>query len=322
MNSLFFCKICKVNINKTQAHTGQLCSKCRQQYRKLKFKNRAIQYKGGKCSQCGYDKCINALEFHHLNPEEKEFNISNKFNMAWEAIQIELDKCILLCSNCHKEMHASYYNTIPIEEYELYINPEPEISRQEKKSNKDKKNNAILNKAKERENKIKERIAYIENSQIDFSIFGWSAKLSKELGIKPASIVRWIKKYMPNFYNKCYKEKMIDEEEKEKIIHSYSSGKSILSIAKELKIDSSRISKLLRDNGLDITMHNAVKVKMIDKNTKEILNVFESCAEAAIYCEDNIKNINAENIRKKISKCINGHQKTAYGYIWKKFNNN
>ena len=76
-------------------------------YSKNKRKNhkeKCISYKGNKCSICGYDKCIAALEFHHINPEEKEFN----FNMPqsnWRITKLELDKCILLCSNCHRELH-------------------------------------------------------------------------------------------------------------------------------------------------------------------------------------------------------------------------
>lgn len=60
--------------------------------------------KGGKCIKCGYDKCLKALEFHHLNPKEKDFTISNDNFKLLNAIE-ESKKCILLCSNCHKEFH-------------------------------------------------------------------------------------------------------------------------------------------------------------------------------------------------------------------------
>ena len=69
-------------------------------------KERAVKAMGGKCSTCGYDKCLSALEFHHLNPEEKEFSISQNTNLAWEQIKDELKKCVLVCSNCHKEIHT------------------------------------------------------------------------------------------------------------------------------------------------------------------------------------------------------------------------
>lgn len=64
-----------------------------------------IAYKGGKCERCGYDKCIDALEFHHVNPNEKSFDIAQKILMNEEALKKEADKCILVCSNCHRKIH-------------------------------------------------------------------------------------------------------------------------------------------------------------------------------------------------------------------------
>lgn len=75
--------------------------------RRFKLKNLAVEYKGGKCIKCGYNKCIYALEFHHLNPLDKDFSISAKgYTRSWENVKKEIDKCILVCSNCHREIHA------------------------------------------------------------------------------------------------------------------------------------------------------------------------------------------------------------------------
>lgn len=75
--------------------------------RRRKIKLMAIEYKGGKCSKCGYDKCPDALDFHHVDESQKEFNLShNGHCRSWETIKKELDKCILVCSNCHREIHA------------------------------------------------------------------------------------------------------------------------------------------------------------------------------------------------------------------------
>ena len=63
-----------------------------------------IKYKGGKCEICGYNKNISALEFHHINPKEKAFTVSDTRH-SWNEAQKELDKCILLCANCHRELH-------------------------------------------------------------------------------------------------------------------------------------------------------------------------------------------------------------------------
>jgi len=74
--------------------------------RQKEFKRQCIRYSGGKCCMCGYHKSMCALEFHHINPDEKDFNISmmnvTKFN---DLVKVELDKCILVCSNCHREEH-------------------------------------------------------------------------------------------------------------------------------------------------------------------------------------------------------------------------
>lgn len=71
------------------------------------LKHKLIEYKGGKCERCGYNKCDGALQFHHLDSDEKEFTISGK-NLGitpLEEFYKEVDKCILLCANCHAEEH-------------------------------------------------------------------------------------------------------------------------------------------------------------------------------------------------------------------------
>ena len=60
---------------------------------------------GGKCSCCGYDKSLNALEFHHPDPTVKEFHLAQKKGSNVEKLRAELDKCVLLCRNCHTEAH-------------------------------------------------------------------------------------------------------------------------------------------------------------------------------------------------------------------------
>ncbi len=75
--------------------------------RRKKVRVMAVRYKGGSCSQCGYNRCIDALEFHHIDPAQKDFNISSKgYTRSWERVQEELDKCIIICANCHRELHA------------------------------------------------------------------------------------------------------------------------------------------------------------------------------------------------------------------------
>lgn len=73
-------------------------------------KNRIIYVLGGKCACCGYDKCNEALEVHHLNPEEKEFTIGDSYNLSWDTLSKELRNCVLLCANCHRELHQNLIN--------------------------------------------------------------------------------------------------------------------------------------------------------------------------------------------------------------------
>ena len=65
--------------------------------------------RGGKCIRCGYDRCIKALEFHHIDPSKKDFTISNDHFRLQEAVE-ETKKCILICSNCHKELHDNMWS--------------------------------------------------------------------------------------------------------------------------------------------------------------------------------------------------------------------
>lgn len=74
-----------------------------------KFKQKCIDYKGGKCQVCGYNRCLAALDFHHINPNEKEFDIADRrisrSPKKWKLIEKELNKCICVCRNCHQEIH-------------------------------------------------------------------------------------------------------------------------------------------------------------------------------------------------------------------------
>jgi hypothetical protein len=73
----------------------------------LEAKNLIQERKKAGCSICKYNRCLSALEFHHKKPEEKSFAISKAHQVhSLEELIKELDKCILVCSNCHKEIHA------------------------------------------------------------------------------------------------------------------------------------------------------------------------------------------------------------------------
>jgi len=101
------CKLCDKPIKQLQGKNRTRCNSCNTKIRRYRTKLKAIEYLGGKCNRCGYDKHPSALEFHHKNPAEKEFTIGNVANRAWDIIIKELDKCELICSNCHNIEHSN-----------------------------------------------------------------------------------------------------------------------------------------------------------------------------------------------------------------------
>lgn len=65
-----------------------------------------VDYLGGKCSNCGYNKCVAALDAHHIDPSNKSFALSHRgLTKSWDRIKEEANKCRLLCANCHREEH-------------------------------------------------------------------------------------------------------------------------------------------------------------------------------------------------------------------------
>lgn len=70
-----------------------------------RIKLRSLEYKGKQCVNCGYDKFIGALQFHHPNGDKKFGIAAEGFTRAWASVKAELDKCIVLCANCHAESH-------------------------------------------------------------------------------------------------------------------------------------------------------------------------------------------------------------------------
>lgn len=93
-------KIDKLNSDELKKHKVKNVIEWR-----IRVKKKLVEYKGGKCEKCGYGRCIEALEFHHINSDEKDFTISGK-SWSYERLKKESDKCILVCSNCHKEIHS------------------------------------------------------------------------------------------------------------------------------------------------------------------------------------------------------------------------
>ncbi len=89
------------------------CKECvykLQKQRWLDRKKKAVELMGGKCCKCGYNKNCAALDFHHLDPSEKSYDWGTLRLRSWANILEELKKCVMLCKNCHAELH---YPEIP-----------------------------------------------------------------------------------------------------------------------------------------------------------------------------------------------------------------
>lgn len=103
--------ICQWHLCQNKARRKYCSDNCKSKagvdrYRR-NLKRKAIEYKGGCCFTCGYDKSQSALQFHHLDPNEKDFHLAAKgHTRRWVDVKKELDKCVCLCANCHAEVHA------------------------------------------------------------------------------------------------------------------------------------------------------------------------------------------------------------------------
>jgi len=75
--------------------------------RRKKLKMMVIEYKGGVCVVCGYKKYSGAFDLHHVDGSKKEFGLAMQgLTRSWEKTKKEADKCVLLCANCHREIHG------------------------------------------------------------------------------------------------------------------------------------------------------------------------------------------------------------------------
>jgi len=108
------CLICETSftLKNSLANQRQCCYNCMPegvQLTRSMFISKLKEKFNSKCQKCGYDAYSGALEFHHLDASKKDFTISNMDFKLSEAVE-EIKKCILLCSNCHKEFHANMWN--------------------------------------------------------------------------------------------------------------------------------------------------------------------------------------------------------------------
>lgn len=93
-------------------------SRCQPVYERTIFNNKLYSAVGGKqnlkCTRCGYNRYTGALEFHHSDPSKKDLNIGRMKNYSLKKIKQEVEKCTLLCSNCHREAHSGLTTLIGV----------------------------------------------------------------------------------------------------------------------------------------------------------------------------------------------------------------
>lgn len=104
---LHTCQFCGKEYTGGHGKRKDRCDNCTTQVRRNQMKRRIIEYLGGACAMCGYNKCQAVLYCHHTNGQEKEFRVSSRQTAKWETLASELDKCILLCANCQSERIAT-----------------------------------------------------------------------------------------------------------------------------------------------------------------------------------------------------------------------
>lgn len=96
------------HLKKSENRRSSWCKSCVYESQKKRWidrKKKAIDLFGGKCGICGYDKNYAAFDFHHVDPNEKEFDWQKLRLRKWNSVIDELKKCVLLCKNCHAEVH-------------------------------------------------------------------------------------------------------------------------------------------------------------------------------------------------------------------------
>lgn len=101
------CLSCGKTMHRKAERKGKLCWSCTNKKSRAEKIAKVISLVGNACWFCSYSRCWNALEFHHINPEEKLFGLTvRELQYSWKRIETELKKCVLACACCHREIHC------------------------------------------------------------------------------------------------------------------------------------------------------------------------------------------------------------------------
>jgi hypothetical protein len=103
------CELCgrEYRYDHAKGHTKRVCNSCKTNREPARGRWKALlaELKAGGCELCGYNRCQRALTFHHLDPTTKRFHIAGNHTRKPDAIRAEVAKCVLVCENCHRELH-------------------------------------------------------------------------------------------------------------------------------------------------------------------------------------------------------------------------
>lgn len=163
----------------------------RAQKRKKLF---AVNFFGGKCQICGYNKCLDALEFHHVDKDNKNEEPTYIItHWSWERAKIELEKCILVCSNCHREIHSNEIN------FDLQKYVKPWISKLCPTCNtnfdtKEEKQLYCSIECRSFANRITERPTKEQLSDLIVNKISWT-KMGKMFNVSDNAVRKWAKAY-------------------------------------------------------------------------------------------------------------------------------
>jgi hypothetical protein len=162
-------------------------------------KKKLIEYKGGKCQSCGYDKdCPSAYDFHHRDPTKKDFTISKK-SWSIERLKNEIDKCDLLCRNCHAEVHWQLINDNRKERLKLRLSASSALPvikckccNKEVKASWQGAKCCSINCARKLSRKVERPVADVLLNEV--VEFGWTG-VGRKYGVTDNTVRKWAKVY-------------------------------------------------------------------------------------------------------------------------------
>lgn len=156
-------------------------------------KQHAVDAFGGECCICGYNKCINALEFHHIEgKEEKPSYVVMRW--SWERAKKELEKCILVCANCHREIHHRVIDTALIPKPAKFVTKECKMCGSEFDSLPAKKMQFCSTECSHMHQRKVERPSKEELSKLLKKKTPW-VKIGKMFGVSDNAVRKWAKNY-------------------------------------------------------------------------------------------------------------------------------